>query len=101
METWHLLLSSGGCFVGNVLYLDELFMYLWGYWQSPHLFLCHLLPPPPRFFITISIFVFVIGLLIFSISSWFHCEQLYFSKNVSISSMLPILLALVADNGLL
>ena len=102
MEAWHLLLSSGGCFVGIVLYLDEFFIYLWGEWQSPHLFLHNLLPPHPRiFFITVLISVFVIGLLIFSISSWFHCERLYFSKNVSISSKLSILLALVADNGLL
>ena len=37
--------------------------------------------------------VLVVGLLRFSISSWFSFGKLYFSKNLSISSKLSILLA--------
>ena len=46
-----------------------------------------------RFLITVSISVLVMGLLRFSISSWSSFEKLYFSKNLSISSSLSILLA--------
>ena len=46
-----------------------------------------------RFFIPVSISILVIHLFIFSISSWFHFRSLYFSKNLSISSKLSILLA--------
>ena len=46
-----------------------------------------------RFLITVSISVLVVGLLRFSISSWFSFGKLYFSKNLSISSKLSILLA--------
>ena len=45
-----------------------------------------------RFLTTVLIFVLVIGLLRFSISYWFSFGRLYFSKNVSISSKLSILL---------
>ena len=52
---------------------------------------------PPLFFggflITLSIYVLVMGLLRFSISSWFSFGKLYFSKNLSSSSKLSILLA--------
>ena len=46
-----------------------------------------------RFLITVSISMLVLGLLIFSISSWFSFGKLYFSKNLSIPSRLSILLA--------
>ena len=46
-----------------------------------------------RFLIMVLISVLVMGLLRFSISSWFNFERLYFSKNLSISSKLSILLA--------
>ena len=46
-----------------------------------------------RFLITVSISVLVIGLFMFSISSWFSLGTLCFSKNLSISSRLSILLA--------
>ena len=45
-----------------------------------------------RFLITASISVFVIGLFIISTSSWFSLGRLNFSKNLSISSRLSILL---------
>ena len=45
------------------------------------------------FFITVLISVLVVGLLRFSISSWFSFGRLYFSKNSSISSKLFILVA--------
>ena len=45
-----------------------------------------------RFLITASISVCVIGLFIISISSWFSLGRLTFSKNLSISSRLSILL---------
>ena len=45
-----------------------------------------------RFFITVLISVLVIGLLRFSISSWFSFRRLCFSQNTSISSKLSILL---------
>ena len=46
-----------------------------------------------RFLITVSILVLVMGLLRFSISSWFSFGKLYFYKNLLISSTLSILLA--------
>ena len=46
-----------------------------------------------RFFITVSISVLVIGLFIFSVSSWFRFGRLYFSKNLYPASKLPVLLA--------
>ena len=46
-----------------------------------------------RFLITVSISVLVIGLFIFSISSWFSIGRMCYSKNLSISSRLSILLA--------
>ena len=49
-----------------------------------------------RFFITVSISVLVIGLLIISISSWFSLGRFYFSKNLFTSSKLSILLAYTA-----
>ena len=45
--------------------------------------------------ITDSILFLVSGLFIFSISSWFSLGRLYPSKNLSISSRLSILLALL------
>ena len=51
---------------------------------------------PGRFLITVSISVLGIGLLVFSISSWFSFGKLYFSKNLSISSKLSILFAYAA-----
>ena len=48
------------------------------------------------FFITLSISVLVIGLFIISISSWFNLGRLNFSKNLSISSWLSILLPYAA-----
>ena len=49
-----------------------------------------------RLFITVSISVLVIGLLIISISSWFSLGRFYFSKNLFTSSKLSILLAYTA-----
>ena len=46
-----------------------------------------------RLLTTVSISVLVMGLLGFSISSWFSFGRLYFSKNSCISSKLSILLA--------
>ena len=46
-----------------------------------------------RFFITASIFILDIGVLKFYISAWLSFERLYFSKNLSVSSKLSILLA--------
>ena len=46
-----------------------------------------------RFLITVLISVFVIQLFIISISSWFSLGRLTFSKNLTISSRLSILLA--------
>ena len=46
-----------------------------------------------RFLITVSILVFVIELFMISIQSWFSLGRLNFSKNLSISSRLSILLA--------
>ena len=43
-------------------------------------------------FESVSILVLVIGLFVFSISSWFSLEKLYLSKNLLISSRLSILL---------
>ena len=43
-----------------------------------------------RFLTTASISRLVMGLLRFSISSWFSFGKLYFSKNLSISSKLSI-----------
>ena len=45
-----------------------------------------------RFLITVSVSVLVMGLLRFSISSWFSFGKLYFSKNLSISSKLSMLI---------
>ena len=44
-------------------------------------------------FKSVSTSVLVIGLFIFSISSWFSLGRLYLSKNLSINSRLSILLA--------
>ena len=44
-----------------------------------------------RFLVTISISVLVMGLLRFSISSWFSFGKFYFSKNLSITSKLSVL----------
>ena len=46
-----------------------------------------------RFLITVSISVLVMHPLRYSVSSWFSFEKLYFSKNLSVSSKLSILLA--------
>ena len=53
------------------------------------------------FLITVSIFLLVMGLLRFSISSWFNYGKLYFAKNLSISSKLSIYLHIVAGSSLL
>ena len=45
-----------------------------------------------RLLITVQISLLVMSLLRFSISSWFSFGKLYFSKNLSISSKLSILL---------
>ena len=50
-------------------------------------------PPVGRLLITVSISLLVIGLFIFSVSSWFSLGRFYLSKNLSISSRLSILLA--------
>ena len=63
------------------------------HWQADSQPLRHQGSPVGRFLITVSISVLVIGLFIFSISSWFSLERLCFSKNFSISSRLSILLA--------
>ena len=63
------------------------------HWQADSQPLHHQGSPVGRFLITVSISVLVIGLFIFSISSWFSLGRLYLSKNLSISSMLSILLA--------
>ena len=52
-----------------------------------------------RFLITVSITVFVIGLFIVSVSSWFSLGKLIFSKYLSISSRLSILLVPGASMG--
>ena len=52
----------------------------------------HCTPPVGRFLITDSIFI-VIGLLKFSISSWFSLGSLYVSRNLTISSGLSNFLA--------
>ena len=49
--------------------------------------------PVGRLLITVSVSVLVIGLFIFFISSWFSLRRVCFSKNLSISSRLSILLA--------
>ena len=46
-----------------------------------------------RFLVTDSIYMLVMGLLRSPISSWVSFGKLYFSKNLSISSKLSILLA--------
>ena len=63
------------------------------HWQAESQPLRHQGSPVGRFLITVSISVLVIGLFIFSISSWFSVRRLCFSKNVSIFSRLCILLA--------
>ena len=63
------------------------------HWQGDSQPLYHQGSPLGRFLITVSISVLVIDLFIFSISSWFSLLRLCFSKNLSISSRLSILLA--------
>ena len=63
------------------------------HWQADSQPLCHQGSPVGRFLITVSISFLVIGLFIFSVSSWFSLRRLYLSKNLSISSRLSILLA--------
>ena len=63
------------------------------HWQADSQPLCHQGSPLGRFLITVTISVLVIGLFIFSTSSWFSLGRLCFSKNVSISSRLSIFLA--------
>ena len=63
------------------------------HWQADSQPLRHQESPVGNFLITVSISVLVIGLLIFSISSWFSLGRLYLSKNLSVSSRLSILLA--------
>ena len=63
------------------------------HWQADSQPLRHQGSLVGRFLITVSISVLVIGLFIFSISSWFSLGRLYLSKNLSISSRLSILLA--------
>ena len=48
---------------------------------------CYILLFVGGFNITVSISVFVIGLFLFSLSSWFSLGSLYLSKNLSISSI--------------
>ena len=43
-------------------------------------------------FKSVSILVFMIGLFMFSLASWFRFRRLYLSKDLSISSKLSILL---------
>ena len=54
-----------------------------------------------RFFITVLIYVLVIGLLSISISSRFSFGRLYFSKYLSISFSRPFYWHIVADSSLL
>ena len=63
------------------------------HWQADSQPLHHQGSPVGRFLITASISVLVTGLFILSISSWFNLGRLCFSKNLSISSRLSILLA--------
>ena len=63
------------------------------HWQADSQPLHHQGSPVGRFLITGSISLLVIGLFIFSISSWFSLGRLYLSKNLSISSRLSILFA--------
>ena len=63
------------------------------HWQADSQPLCHQGSPVGRFLITVSISVLVIGLFLFSISSWFSLRRLCPSKNLSISSRLSIFLA--------
>ena len=63
------------------------------HWQADSQPLRHQGSPVGRFLITVSISVFVIGLFIFSISSWLSLGRLFFSNNLSISSRVSILLA--------
>ena len=44
-------------------------------------------------FKSVSISILVIGLFIFSVSSWFSLGRFYLSEKLSISSRFPILLA--------
>ena len=53
-----------------------------------------------RFLITVSISVLVMGLLRFSISSWFSFGKLYFSKNCPFLPKCPLYWHIVADSGL-
>ena len=62
------------------------------HWQAESQPLRHQGSPVRSFLITVSISVLVIGLFIFSISSWFSLWRLYLSENLSISSRLSILL---------
>ena len=54
-----------------------------------------------RFLITVSISVLMIGLLRFSISSWFSFGKLYFSKNFPFLTSCPFYWHIVTDNSLL
>ena len=63
------------------------------HWQADSQPLRHQGSPVGRFLITVSISLLVIGLFVFSISSWFILGILYLSKNLSISSRFSILLA--------
>ena len=63
------------------------------HWQADSQPLHHQGSPVGRFLITVSISVLVIDMFIFSISSWFSLGMLCFSKNLSVSSRLSILLA--------
>ena len=63
------------------------------HWQADSQPLRHQGSPVGKFLIRVSISVLVIGLFIFSISSWFSLVSLCLSKNLSISSRLSILLA--------
>ena len=53
------------------------------------------------FLITVSISVLVMGLLRFSISSWFSFGKLYFSKNCPFLPSCPFYWHIVADSSLL
>ena len=48
-----------------------------------------------------SISVLVMGLLRFSISSWFSFGKVYFSKNCSISASCPFYCHIIADSSFL
>ena len=65
------------------------------HWQADSQPLRHQGSPVGRFLITVSISVLVIGLFVFSISSWFSLRRLCFSKNLSISYRLSIFLAYI------